>query len=200
MINIKLVDNTDASNEESYTAPKRNIVFKKVSEDIFIESIKKNFPDNNYTDEELHAMYEDIKLPVRKTSKAAGYDFNLPMDLDVKEGDILLIPTGIRCKMDNDLVLNMYPRSSYGFKYGMRLLNTVGIIDADYYDSSNEGHIMIKVKFEDLSHNIYYGTKKNYHFNKGDSFVQGVFVQYFIADDDDVDTVRDGGIGSTDNK
>ena len=35
------------------------------------------------------------------------------------------------------------PRSSTGIKLGLRLLNTIGIIDADYYLADNEGHIML---------------------------------------------------------
>ena len=40
--------------------------------------------------------------------------------------------------------LGIYPRSGQGFKYGIKLANTVGIIDSDYYHSDNEGHIFIK--------------------------------------------------------
>ena len=76
-----------------------------------------------------------------------------------------------------------------GFKYGMRLLNSVGIIDSDYYKSDNEGHIMAKVVHE-------YG-KYVLKFNTGDKLFQGVFTEYGITDDDDVKDIRNGGFGST---
>lgn len=75
-----------------------------------------------------------------------------------------------------------------GFKYHVGLANTVGVIDSDYYDSDNEGHIMVKL--------VNNGTK-NLLINKGDKIVQGVFVQYGITWDDNVKTSRNGGFGST---
>ena len=41
--------------------------------------------------------------------------------------------------------LSIFPRSGLGFKHRLQLDNTVGIIDSDYYGSSNEGHIFIKI-------------------------------------------------------
>ena len=41
-------------------------------------------------------------------------------------------------------MLEIYPRSSIGFKYQTMLANTVGIIDSDYFYAENEGHIFIK--------------------------------------------------------
>ena len=41
-------------------------------------------------------------------------------------------------------VLAIFPRSGLGFKYRLQLNNTVGIIDSDYFNSDNEGHILLK--------------------------------------------------------
>lgn len=102
--------------------------------------------------------------------------------------DSVLIPTGIRAKMDLDYVLMLFPRSSLGFKYGLQLDNSVGIIDSDYYNSDNEGHIMAKVH-----------ACKEFSLSAGSRFIQGVFLQYGLANEEDVLTERNGGIGSTDN-
>ena len=60
----------------------------------------------------------------------------------MKPGQALTpIPTGIRARIREDYVLMLYPRSSLGFKYRLQLNNTVGVIDADYYNATNEGHI-----------------------------------------------------------
>ena len=85
----------------------------------------------------------------------------------------------------------LYPRSSMGFKYGLQLVNTVGIIDADYYNNpSNEGHIMIGIKKTGI---------RTVVIDRGERFAQGVIVGYKITDDDNPMTeVRKGGIGSTD--
>lgn len=83
-----------------------------------------------FEEEHLEEMYNSIKLPERSTQGSAGYDFRLPYRVFVNGGHSDLLPTGIKCMLDDDKVLMLYPRSSLGTKYGFRLLNTTGIIDA----------------------------------------------------------------------
>ena len=84
------------------------------------------------------------------------------------------------------------PRSSFGFKYRMQLDNTAAVIDADYYFSDNEGHIFIKITNDNRS-------GKNLTIPKGQAFAQGIFLPYGIVHSDDVKSIRNGGIGSTDS-
>ena len=132
--------------------------------------------------------YDDIKMPVRATSGSAGYDFYSPISVTLNPGESIKIPTGIRCKIDDGYVLQIYPRSSLGFKYQMCLLNTVGIIDSDYYNADNEGHIIVGI--------INRGDKQLV-INKGDRFVQGIFYKYYLADEQENNIERHGGFGST---
>lgn len=132
--------------------------------------------------------YENIKLPKRATKGSAGYDFFAPFDFELAPGESRVIPTGIRCQMTGNYVLQCYPRSGHGFKYLVRLANTVGIIDSDYFGSKNEGHIMIK---------LVNGGEKALEVKAGDAFCQGIFTRFGITFDDDADGVRDGGFGST---
>ena len=133
--------------------------------------------------------YDDIKLPVRATKGSAGYDFFAPFDFKIPVSpNSIKIPTGIRCKMEEGYLLSLYPRSSLGFKYKVRLDNTVGIVDQDYYDSDNEGHIMIKLSAESGTEIIV---------KKGEAFAQGIFTEFFITEDDEVTATRNGGFGST---
>lgn len=131
---------------------------------------------------------ENVKLPLRATVSSAGYDFFTPVDIDVKEGEYVTVQTGVRCKMDGDWFLALMPKSGLGFKYGMRLANTVGIVDCDYYNADNEGHIMVK-----------FTADKDFHLNAGDKFCQGIFMKYGITVDDEADGIRTGGFGSTGN-
>ena len=82
------------------------------------------------------------------------------------------------------------PRSGSGFKYGIRLMNTCGIIDSDYYYSDNEGHIMLKL------HNTS-PNEKRWEVRRGDGFAQGIFLQYGLTVDDVTSEIRNGGFGST---
>ena len=135
--------------------------------------------------------YNDIVLPKRATAGSAGYDFFSPKEYYVSMGETVKIPTGIRVKIDEGWVLKIYPRSSLGFKYRLRLDNTVGIIDSDYFFADNEGHIFIKMT------NC---GDKPLLIEKGKAFAQGVFVEFGITVDDDATTLRTGGFGSTDKK
>ena len=72
----------------------------------------------------------------------------------------------------------------------MQLNNTVGIIDSDYFYSDNEGHIFIKI-----TNNT--NEDKVIEVKKGQGFAQGLFMQYFLTDDDDASAIRNGGFGST---
>ena len=71
--------------------------------------------------------------------------FLLPVDVTLKPGETIKIPTRIRVSMEENWVLHLYPRSGLGFKYRLQLNNTVGIIDSDYFHSDNEGHIFAKI-------------------------------------------------------
>ena len=140
---------------------------------------------------QLKKVYDSIKLPKRATAGSAGYDFFLPVPiLDIPVNSSITIPTGIRCKMDEGWVLKIYPRSGHGFKYGVHLANTCGVIDEDYYGADNEGHIQVKLVNDSL-------LKKQIELTQGDAFCQGVFVPYGVTVDDEANEKRVGGFGST---
>lgn len=138
-------------------------------------------------------IYQEIKLPRRATAGSAGYDFFAPVDVTLKPGETIKIPTGIRVEMEPEWVLKCYPRSGLGFKYRLQLNNTVGIIDSDYFYSDNEGHMFAKITNDS-------NEEKTLEIKKGDGFMQGIFVEYGITVDDDVTDVRNGGFGSTTKK
>ena len=142
-------------------------------------------------DVDIHNEYDNIKLPKRATIGSAGYDFFAPFSFKLEVGETIKIPTGIRVLLDDDKFLAIYPRSGLGFKYRIQLDNTVGIIDSDYSQSDNEGHIFIKLTNDGKEN-------KSININKGDAIAQGVIQQYFITEDDDTTGRRNGGFGSTD--
>lgn len=179
--------------------------FEKVSYEIFREAMLKQPWFTAYkialhgvlSDEEMNEVlepflkqwYDNIKLPKRATVGSAGYDFYAPTNFTIPtEGGSIVIPTGIRCHMEEGYVLSIYPRSSMGFKYQVGLDNTVGIIDQDYYYSDNEGHIMIK---------LHSGVNTEVEIKEGAAFAQGILSEFCITVDDDTDSIRNGGFGST---
>lgn len=168
---------------------KRIARFEKVS----FEQFKKDYLDTFGNCERIEEIYEQIKLPKRATKGSAGYDYFSPINFSLKPNETIKIPTGIRCYIEEGWVLKNYPRSGLGFKFKLQLNNTVGIIDSDYYYSSNEGHIMTKITNDSNENKII-------SVNAGEGFVQGIFVEYGITFDDEVNEIRDGGFGSTTKK
>ena len=136
----------------------------------------------------VRKIYDSIKIPERKTKYSAGHDISIPYEITLSSNDKMLIPTGIRCKMDENYVMLIVPRSNMGIKHGLRLSNTIAVIDADYYNAENEGHIYCK---------LYNGGNQEVFIEKGSAFMQGIILQYFRTIDDDSDGVRNGGFGST---
>lgn len=168
---------------------KRIAKFHKVSKERFVADWMDTF--EGVSADEAEKIYEGIRLPRRATAGSAGYDFFSPADFTIKPGETIKIPTGIRVEMDQEWVLKCYPRSGLGFKYRLQLDNTVGIIDSDYYDSDNEGHIFIKVTNDSKR------PWKNLNVLRGEGFAQGIFVEYGITIDDKAAGIRNGGFGST---
>lgn len=170
--------------------------FEKISYEQFKKdwigtfSSRFNEMDEEYIDKVIRNIYDEIKLPKRATSGSAGYDFFCPTSLSLIRDTSIKIPTGIRCRIEDGWMLQAYPRSGHGFKTGIHLANTVGIIDSDYYGSDNEGHIFIKLVNDSV-------LSQNSILQVGEAFCQGILVPFGITVDDEVCEVRNGGFGST---
>ena len=174
----------------------QGIKFEKVSFSQFKKDCIKLGWNN---EEEIKEAYNGLKLPKRGTSGSAGYDFVTPFAFRLQEipgwsnliqnETIVTIPTGIRAKMPQGKALILIPRSGLGFKSGMHLVNTLALIDFDYYYSDNEGHIMAK----------FVRGFKDIELKQFERVMQGVFIDYYTTEDDDANGTRNGGFGSTGN-
>lgn len=146
---------------------------------------------------EIAKGYEDkdIHLPIRKTKNSAGYDVESAEDIIIpayKRGQKpTLIPTGLKAYCQEDEFYMLVNRSS-GPKKGLVMANSIGIIDADYYENeSNDGHFYFQ----------YWNVlEQDIEIKKGDIIGQVIFQKYLTVNDDQADGVRTGGFGSTDKK
>lgn len=135
--------------------------------------------------------------PSRGTKKSACYDIfnNTGDNIIIEPGRMSgAITTYIKSYMLDDEVLMAFVRSGHGFKYSVRLANSTGIIDCDYYNNpGNEGEIFIKL------HNQ---GDKQLVIPVGEAMTQVMFQKYLLSDDDKntVGGSREGGIGSTSKK
>ena len=100
-----------------------------------------------------------------------------------------LIPTGIKCKLDDGYYLELSVRSSTPLNNWIILANGVGIIDGDYYNNpDNEGEIFFQVI------NL---SPVDIIINKGDKIGQGIIKKYEKVEEDEATNARTGGFGST---
>ena len=130
-----------------------------------------------------------MKLPERSTKSSAGYDFYAMEDIICKPREITMVKTGIKAKMEDNEVLLLFNRSSNPKKKGLIILNGVGVVDADYYgNAENDGEIA----------GLFYNMREEeVEIKAGDKIMQGIFVKYEKADDDEAEGERAGGFGST---
>lgn len=163
--------------------------------------------------------YENAQLPEYQTKKAAGADFFAAEDTVIpsfwnpiatilksispstcseeykKDKKKLFAPTlvhtGVKAVMEDNQVLYIYNRSSNLKKLGLIFVNSVGVIDVDYYNNlDNDGEIMFA---------FYNLLPWDVTIKAGDRIGQGEFTQFMrptvglrIKDQE-----RVGGFGST---
>lgn len=136
---------------------------------------------------------QDIHLPKRSTMHAAGYDVESACDCVIEPFQLgmkpYLVETGVKAYMQDDEFLMLCNRSSNPFKKGLVMANSVGIIDADYYNNQDNDGAM-KFAFYNFSNEPVF-------IKKHERIGQAIFMKYATSDDDQVDRIRDGGFGST---
>jgi len=149
-----------------------------------------------YDDHELEGVQQRIRgflrvqedsgvpLPVRATRGSAGYDMAVTEDVVLSPGSSMVYPTGINSYMADDEYLAIHVRSSIGIKQCVVLSNGTSIIDSDFFPRE----IMIALRNQ--------GTKQCF-IEKGSRIAQGIFSKYLLCDNDNVNTLRSGGIGSS---
>lgn len=165
--------------------------FEKVSFEQFTKDYRDAFPDAS--EQEIKTHFVQVKMPVRATEGSAGYDFYSTCDFKLQPGETIKILTGIRSRINPGWALLIYPRSGLGFKFRLQLNNTVGVIDSDYYNAENEGHIQIKITNDSKEGKVL-------EVKEGTAFAQGIFTPFGITENDSAQSQRTGGFGSTDKK
>lgn len=135
-------------------------------------------------------IYADIILPARSDPRSAGYDLFLPRDVELLPAQKTLVWLDVKAYMGDTEVLEIYPRSSLGIKKGLMLSNTVGIIDASYYENpDNDGNIGLS---------LLNTSGRQIQLKRNDRVAQAIFKPYLLADEDvTLGDDRIGGIGSS---
>lgn len=129
------------------------------------------------------------KLPRRATKGSAGYDFFIKQAVYIPPGGEEMIFTDVKAKLEEGEVLYLHIRSSSAMKKGLILKNQIGVIDKDYYSNKvNDGNIGVCIKNT---------STKGVYIGAGDRVVQGVILSHEVIDNDETESERTGGTGST---
>ena len=174
---------------------------------------------NAYFEKVTKFADSDIQMPIRKTTKSAGYDFVVAEDTIIPSYESLmkylegfaeprlytiedvakftkqyqanptLVSTGMKCYLKPDTYLELSVRSSSPLKYWIMMANSVGIIDADYCDNPENEG---EIFFQLINMSPFPIILK-----KGEAIGQGIIKQYLTTNNDIASGLRSGGFGST---
>ena len=138
----------------------------------------------------IKKLHKAVNIPEYKTSGSSGLDLEafLEKDLIVKSNETVLVPTGLSIAIDENLEIQIRPRSGLAAKNSITVLNTPGTIDSDYRGE-------IKVILINLG-------KNDFVIKNGDRIAQMVISPVIKTEFEIVDelpnTLRGlGGFGST---
>ena len=151
---------------------------------------------SNYEHFDLYNYYPEDSADFTEALKHLAIKHNEGLTLDemaalTKKSKTkpTLVSTGMKCKLDPGTYLELSVRSSCPLKYWLVLANSVGIIDADYYNNpDNEGEIFFQMI------NL---SPFPIKLQKGDAIGQGIIKTYLVTEDDAATGSRVGGFGST---
>ena len=134
---------------------------------------------------------ERAVLPTYGSEFSAGADLYALLDepCTIAPGETVLLHTGIAMEIPEGYGGFLYARSGLATKKGLAPANKVGVIDADYCDSDNEGHIIVS---------LVNPSDQTVLLGEGKPFAQGIVVRYEVPEGAESGDSRNGGFGSTD--
>ena len=141
----------------------------------------------------IKRLSKKINLPKYETKGSSGMDLAACIDkeINIKPGQISIIPTGISVSIPKNFEIQIRPRSGLAAKNQISVLNTPGTVDADYRGE-------IKVIIINLG-------KKSFIVEKGTRIAQMVVCPIVKAKIKEVDSLEkttrgSRGFGSTGTK
>jgi len=91
----------------------------------------------------IYRKDKSIPLPERKTSHSVGLDVYAAERTELYPGQVAIIPTGLIIESPPGYFFRIHMRSGFATKYGVSLVNDVGIVDEDYCGPQDEVKIAV---------------------------------------------------------
>lgn len=134
------------------------------------------------------ALNPDASIPFASTADSNGYDLCATDEVIIDAEQWKLVKCGFAVEIPSGHAMLILPKSGLSLKHGISVLNSPGLIDADY-----RGEIGVIV----VNHN-----DGPYRFQKGDKLAQAIFIETKKVDFWPVDKLSEtsrgeGGFGST---
>ncbi|MEY8688415.1 MAG: dUTP diphosphatase [Leptothrix sp. (in: b-proteobacteria)] len=136
----------------------------------------------------IKRLHPDAVLPVYASEGAACFDLISLTSTTIPMGMAATLETGLAFEIPPGCVMEVFSRSGHGFKSGVRLCNSVGIIDSDY-----RGQVMVRLQND---------GQDLFHVLKGDRVAQAMLrvvprVEFEVVEMLSETARGAGGLGST---
>ena len=131
---------------------------------------------------------KSLPLPEYKTAGAVAFDLASRVGMTIPPQSIAQVPLNVAIEIPSGFMIMLAARSSL-HKQGLRMINSVGIMDQDYRGNNDEYHALLQ--------NF---TDKSVVIEKGARLVQGILKQHEKAEWHEVDDLENksrGGFGTT---
>lgn len=139
----------------------------------------------------IKKIHPDAKAPVYGSKGAACFDLYAARVINTADDIELTVTygTGLQFEVPEGHVMMIYSRSGHGFKHGITLVNSTGVIDADY-----RGEVCVKLRKTRID---MYGMP-----DVGERIAQAMILPVEQVAFEEVDELSDtargkGGFGST---
>ncbi len=80
-------------------------------------------------------LSKDAKIPTYSSQDAAGCDLYATEDMAIKPGEKKIMPLNFIVAIDDDIEIQIRPRSGLSIKTDIRIPNSPGTIDSDFRDT-----------------------------------------------------------------
>jgi len=114
----------------------------------------------------IKKLRPDAILPTKGTERSAGFDFYLPDDVTIPHLGTKRVLLGLVIETPPGHMLLVAPRSSTFKNWGIKLANTVGIVDEDYAGDQDDMCLLLHNPDPYQSRSVPKGTR----------IAQGIFV------------------------
>lgn len=128
------------------------------------------------------------RIPTYATDGSGAFDFYSAEDVIYDFTETRVINLGVAMEIPQGHVMLLFPRSSIGKNKGLRMANSVGVIDSDYRGTIHA-----------LYENVFL---QNEYITQGDRIAQGIIVPIPKVEFEEVEELSttergEGGFGST---